>query len=188
MYRTYSVSRFLGLLLLDAFIFSVCGIFFLVFVSSADSREEAAVTLPVLMYHSVCNGEPTEYRVTPEQLESDLEWLSENGYKSVTAAEVTAYANSRGDLPEKPVMITFDDGYYNNLAYALPLLEKYDMTAVVSVVGEYTDKDAAADPHVPSYSYLTWEDIGELSDSGRVEIGAHTYAMHSLYSGRKGCG
>ena len=188
MYRTYSVSRFLGLLLLDAFIFSVCGIFFLVFVSSADSREEAAVTLPVLMYHSVCNGEPTEYRVTPEQLESDLEWLSENGYKSVTAAEVTAYANSRGDLPEKPVMITFDDGYYNNLAYALPLLEKYDMTAVVSVVGEYTDKDAAADPHVPSYSYLTWGDIGELSDSGRVEIGAHTYAMHSLYSGRKGCG
>ncbi len=188
MYRTFSVSRFFGLLLLDAFIFAVGGVFFLVFVSSADSRDEEAVTLPVLMYHSVCEGVPSEYVVTPEQLESDLQWLSQNGYKTVRAEEVIAYANSRGALPPKPVMLTFDDGYYNNLAYLLPLLEKYDMTAIVSVVGEYTDIDAAADPHVPTYSYLTWEDIRALADSGRVETGAHTYAMHSLYSGRKGCG
>jgi peptidoglycan/xylan/chitin deacetylase (PgdA/CDA1 family) len=69
----------------------------------------------------------------------------------------------------------------------VPLLEKYDMTAIVSVVGSYIDNDAVKDPHNPKYSYLTWEDIDELVNSGRIEIGNHTYDMHSLYNGRTGC-
>ena len=190
MYRSYSVSRFLWLLAADAVIFALCAVFFFVgrsFFTSADSEPEPPVRLPVIMYHSVYGDTPSEYVVTPAQLESDLRWLSENGYKSVTAEQLIAYTQGRGGLPLKPVMITLDDGYYNNLTYLLPLLEKYDMTAVVSVVGSYTDNDAACDPHIPCYSYLTWDDIALLAGSGRVELGNHTYDMHSLYSGRTGC-
>ena len=190
MYRSYSVSRFLWLLLADAVIFTLCAGFFLVgrsFLTSADSHPEAPVKLPVIMYHSIHGDTPSEYVVTPAQIESDLRWLSENGYKSVTAQQLIDYTQGKGGLPLKPVMITLDDGYYNNLTYLLPLLEKYDMTAVISVVGAYTDNDAALDPHIPSYSYLTWDDITLLAGSGRIELGNHTYDMHSLYSGRTGC-
>lgn len=151
------------------------------------TKAEEPIHLPVIMYHSIYTDTPTEYAVTPQQVESDLQWLKTNGYNTVTAEQVIAYTQNRGNLPEKAVMITLDDGFYNNLSVLVPLLEKYDMTAVVSVVGSYIDNDAIKDPHNPKYSYLTWEDIEELVESGRIEIGNHTYGMHSLYDGRIGC-
>lgn len=190
MYRSYSVSRFLWLLLADAVIFTFCAVFFFVgrcFFTSAEEEADKPIRLPVIMYHSVFGETPSEYVVTPTQLENDLRWLKTNGYTSVTAQQVIEYAAGSGSLPSRPVMITLDDGYYNNLTYLLPLLEKYDMNAVISVVGTYTDNDAACDPHIPCYSYLTWDDIMLLAGSDRVEFGNHTYDMHSLYSGRTGC-
>ena len=58
---------------------------------------------------------------------------------------------------------------------------------VVSVVGEYTDINAKKDPHVSAYSYLTWGDINNLIDSQKIEIGNHTYDLHSIKTERKGC-
>ncbi len=151
------------------------------------TEAEEPIRLPVIMYHSIYTDTPTEYTVSPRQVESDLQWLKSNGYNTVTAEQVIAYTQNRGNLPENPVMITLDDGFYNNLSVLVPLLEKYDMTAVVSVVGSYIDNDAIKDPHNPKYSYLTWEDIDKLVESDRIEIGNHTYNMHSLYDGRIGC-
>ena len=100
--------------------------------------------------------------------------------------DIINYVENKTDLPDKPVLITADDGFYNNYYYLLPLLEKYDMKATISVVGYYSEVLAENDPHVPQYSYLTWEDIKQCIDSGRIEIGNHTYDMHSI-SERKGC-
>lgn len=88
--------------------------------------------------------------------------------------------------PEKPVVITADDGFYNNSYYLIPLLEKYDMNATVSVVGYYSEYISVNDPHVPEYSYLTWEDIKDMNKAGEIEFGNHTYNMHSN-DNRKGC-
>lgn len=190
MYKCYTMKRFLNLVMIDAVIFSICFIFFFLgktFLSSAQDKEKP-VFLPVIMYHSICGDTPKDYIVTPQQLESDLYWLKNNGYSTVTAEQVISYTKGIGNLPEKCVMITLDDGFYNNLSVLVPLLEKYDMTAVVSVVGTYTDNNAVKDPHNPDYSYLTWEDIAELYQSGRVELGNHTYNMHSLKGERIGCG
>lgn len=192
MYEIYSAKRFLWLLALDVVIFSVCSVFFLIakemfFSSAQEKNNEAPVPLPVIMYHSVYDGQPSEYIVTPDQLENDLKWLKSNGYTSVSAKELIDYTQNNGELPEKPVLITLDDGHYNNLSVLLPLLEKYDMCAVVSVVGSYTEKLAYNDSHTDKYSYLTWEDISALIDSGRIEIGNHTYDMHSFNGARKGC-
>jgi len=176
---------------LDAVIFTVFAAAFAVgrimIRVAAGERDEMSIRLPVIMYHSVCDKPPSEYVVTPKQLEDDLRYLRENGYTAVSAQQLVDYTRGRGELPEKSVMITLDDGFYNNLSEVLPLLEKYDMCAVVSVVGSYTDKDAPLDPHIPVYSYLTWDDINELISSGRVEIGSHTYDMHGLGSSRRGC-
>ncbi len=191
MYECYNIKRFLRLILLDAIIFSLCFAFLFIgksIVFSAESKdEEKGVFLPVIMYHSIKNGVPDDYSVTPEQVESDLKYLKSNGYSSVTAQQLADYVFSGGGLPERPVLITLDDGFYNNLYYLAPLLDKYDMTAIVSVVGSFIDNNAKADPHVPEYSYLTWEDISDLLDTGRFEVGNHTYNMHSVSGERKGC-
>lgn len=186
MKKTDSAHGIIRFIYTTAAIFIV-GSFLIVFGKATLARADEPVPLPVIMYHSIYTDTPSEYAVTPEQVENDLQWLKNNGYGTVTAEQVIAYTQHRGDLPENAVMITLDDGFYNNLSVLVPLLEKYDMTAVVSVVGSYIDNDAVKDPHNPKYSYLTWEDIGSLIKSGRIETGNHTYAMHSLYDGRIGC-
>jgi peptidoglycan/xylan/chitin deacetylase (PgdA/CDA1 family) len=176
--------------MLDAIIFGIISVFLLIgktIVFSAEKENSnPEILLPVIMYHSVRETTPSDYSVTPVQLENDLQYLSANGFNTVSAQQLVDYTNGTGVLPENPVLITLDDGFYNNLCYLLPLLEKYDMNAVISIVGSYTDNNAVADPHVPEYSYLTWDDINILLESGRIEIGNHTYNMHSNGE-RKGC-
>ena len=191
MYKCFSLGTVLRRLIQAAATVLICtAIVFAVgslFSSAAGKSGEIPVPLPVIMYHSVCREAPSDYTVAPAQLESDLAWLSSNGFKAVSTQQLICYTRGAGDLPDKPVLITFDDGFYNNLSLALPLLEKYDMCGVVSIVGRYTDDYAAADPHADNYSYLTWEDISELVSSGRIEIGSHTYDLHSGSGRRQGC-
>lgn len=190
MYRCYNIKKFFRLLLLDVIIFTIIFLFAGIsrrFIFSSAEYNDQKIFLPVIMYHSIQEKSPAEYSVTPSQIESDLKYLKENGYNSVSAQQLADYTLGKSELPENPVMITLDDGFYNNLYYLEPLLEKYDMTAVVSVVGTYIENDAVRDPHVPEYSYLTWEDINKMLDSGRFEIGNHTYNMHESKKGRNGC-
>ena len=84
-------------------------------------------------------------------------------------------------------MITFDDGFESFYAYAFPLLQKYNMCAIVAVVGQYADTYTRTEDHHLNYSYLTWPVIGELSRSGLVEIQSHTNNMHTITSKRRGC-
>ncbi|MCL2488889.1 MAG: polysaccharide deacetylase family protein, partial [Oscillospiraceae bacterium] len=96
----------------------------------------------------------------------------------VIAADLIAYVGGNGSLPEKPVMITFDDGFLNNITYAVPLLEQYGMRAVIAVVGKYTEDSEASGDRNPSYAYLNWEDIRQLIASDIVEIQNHSYDLH----------
>ena len=155
---------------------------------TAEEPAEAPVNVPILMYHSVCRNDrvDSEYCITPEKFEGDLQYLKEKGYSAVFVSEIADYAEGKGDLPEKPVALTFDDGYYNWLTDVLGLLEQYDMKATFNVVGEYAEREVTAEVRSPAYSYLTWEEIAALNDSGRAEIGSHTWEMHTL-GARRGC-
>ena len=177
MYRCCNVKRFLIMLLCDLV---AVGLLMLLFRCSPFRTEgvsdpgENGIPLPVLMYHSVFSGRHSDYVVPPEVLESDLAYLSDHGYQAVLVSDLVEYVYNGKPLPEKPVMITFDDGYYNNLEQCLPLLEKYDMCAVISVVGSYIVNQAEQDSHITAYSYLTFPEIQTLLESGRIEIGNHT--------------
>lgn len=158
-------------------------------VISTSKDVQAGVKLPIIMYHSVLKSakNKTKYIVTPEQLESDLKWIQSNGYTPVFMSDVIDYVYNGSPLPEKPIVITFDDGYYNNLTYLYPLLVKYDMKAVISVVGEFSENFSKTKDLNPSYAHLTWDNIKKLSESGLVEIQNHTYSLHTI-SERKGAG
>ena len=146
----------------------------------AEGSEKADVRdLPILMYHSVSETRKGVYFVSTDALRADLRALKERGYESVTLAEVKAYLRGKGDLPEKPVLITFDDGHYDNLYYALDVLKEEGFTAVLHVIGCFTEYSSTHEKDHVEYSHLTWEEIGEMAKSGVFEIGSHTYRMHA---------
>ncbi len=157
------------------------------FQSDTVSTSENAVPVPIIMYHSILkdSSRSGKYVVTPKTLENDMKYLKDNGYETITMSRLIDYVKNKTPLPEKPIILTFDDGYLNNQTYLLPLLEKYDMNAVISVVGEYVDKFSKNQDTSPNYAHLTWNDLIALVESGRVEIQNHSYNMHSL-SERRG--
>lgn len=150
--------------------------------------ENAPVQLPILMYHSVLKDPQRtgKYTITPKKFEDDLIYLKSNGYETVTLKQVVKYVYSGEPLPQKPILITFDDGMFNNKEYVLPILEKHDAYAVFAVVGSYTDEYTQSDITNPNYSYLRWCDINELMDSGRVEFASHSYNLHNISAKRRG--
>ena len=83
-------------------------------------------------------------------------------------------------------MITFDDGYYNNYLNAYPLLQKYQMKAVISIIVGETDKYSELDENKENYSHITWDMINEMMESGLIEIQNHTYNLHKTGNPRRG--
>lgn len=141
---------------------------------------ENKIKLPVLMYHSILKSKNGKYIVTPAQLEEDFKQLVEDGYTSVTSKQVIDYVDGKGELPTKPILITFDDGHYNNMFYALPILKKYGLTAILNVIGKFSDfSTTSGDIDNPNYSHVTWDEVAEISNGGVMEIGNHTYNMHN---------
>lgn len=153
----------------------------------AENAEES-ISLPILMYHHI-SAVPTccgDYTVSPETLEGDLAYLRDHGYTSISLAELRAYGNGEGSLPDKPIMITFDDGQESFLRYGLPLFEKYDMCAVLAIIGRSADIYTETEDHNIRYSYFSWPALAKLSASPHVELAAHTYNMHKMEQ-RRGC-
>lgn len=139
-----------------------------------------SVKITAVMYHSVLKSKSGKYIVSPDTFENDLRIYRDRGYVSVLPSEIAAYARGEGDLPAKPLLITFDDGHYNNLYYAHALLEKYGMRALISPIGAFSEhSDSSGDDSNPNYSHLTWAQIGKMASSGVWEVGNHTYNMHA---------
>ena len=128
---------------------------------------EASTRLYVLMYHSVApdGTECGEWTVTQSTFRAHMNWLTEHGYTSVLPSELV----SGERLPDKPVLITFDDGYADNCTLALPVLRETGHKATISIVTGYTDV-------IPMF--MTWDQCRELESSGLVELGCHTHNLH----------
>ena len=150
-------------------------------ISIVIATSDDYIEVPIIMYHSILKdpSRSNKYTVTPTVLEEDLKYIKDKGYTTVTITDLISYVYDNKPLPENPIVLTFDDGHYNNYGYLFPLLEKYDMKAVISIVGSYTDKFTETDEANLNYSYLRWKDIKELMDTGRIEFQNHTYNLHS---------
>ena len=152
----------------------------------SDSRD--SVDIPILMYHSISkesSGE-NEYTISQSRFEGDLKWLRDNGYTTIFPSQLAAYVKEGAMLPSKPVIISFDDGFANNYLYAYPLLQKYNMKAVIALIGIESDLSSGDIYRNPEYSNLTWGEVAILSRSGFIEFASHTYDLHSISGDRKG--
>lgn len=143
------------------------------------------VRLPVLMYHHILKSSNRwgNYVISPQQFEQDLQYLKREGYTTVTAEQVLRFFMNQEELPPKPIMITFDDGYESFYEYAFSLLQKYDMKAAVMIIGKYTDLYSGNETQNISYSHVNWDQLREMMKSGLVEVGNHSYEMHQNQAG-----
>lgn len=149
---------------------------------------DEVICLPVIMYHSVKPNNCGKDSITPWEFENDLKYLKENGYETITMLQLINYCGGNGNLPEKPVILSFDDGYYNNYKYVYPLLQKYDMCIVFSIITRAVEKFSLKPSDNVNYSHATWDQINEMLGSGLVEIQNHSYDLHKYGSNRVGCG
>jgi len=142
---------------------------------SPESEATAVTKLPILMYHHVVPDGSTcnDMTVTVSKLEKDIQWLNEHGYETILPRQLIAGA----PLPEKPILITFDDGYRSNYELAYPLFQQYDTKAVISIMVYMQEVNAS--------TFMSWDMCREMAASGLVEIGSHTYKLHNL-DGRAG--
>jgi peptidoglycan/xylan/chitin deacetylase (PgdA/CDA1 family) len=151
-----------------------------------------SVRLPVVMYHSIQKNRSKlgRYTISPDELEQDLKWLRANGYQSVTVDQLVMFAEGKSaegsPLPDKPVFLTFDDGYYDNMYYADPLLKKYGFTAVIFVVGQFIDLSEKENSQNPNYSYASRQTLEQMAKGGFWEIESHSYNYHNCKKGREG--
>lgn len=150
------------------------------------SKEEGVVYLPIIMYHQVKPTGLSKDVISPYEFESDLQYLYENEYNTITMSELIDFVYHDQPLPDNPIMITFDDGYQSTYKYAFPLLKKYNNKMVMSIIGKSTDDFTRVHDENVNYSHLSWNRINEMLDSGLVEIQNHTYNLHTTKKGRIG--
>ena len=151
---------------------------------------EEGVTLNILMYHSIVASEANAglYAVTLAQLEQDLAGLKARGYHFVSPRMVLDYTDEGAPLPEKPVLLTFDDGYRSGLTLLPPLLERYGAYAVVAPVGSYCDAASRQADDSSPHGSMRWEDMAQIArELPQITLANHSYALHSTRP-RLGCG
>ena len=130
--------------------------------------------VPILMYHYISQppADADVYRVdlsvTPDNFRQQLAWLRDNGYTSIDYYELSLAIVGMAELPEKPVLLTFDDGYLDNYTAAFPLLQEYGYKATFFIVTDFVDFGREG--------YMTWPMIEELSRAGhRIESHSRTH-------------
>ena len=137
---------------------------------------EKKVKIPVLMYHRIndlkgispSNGVEMGLRVHPDIFDKQIKYITEKGYKTITVEDLHSYNEGKLDLPLKPIIITLDDGYKDNIEKALPVLQKYkqvgDFAIITSVVGKG--------------GYMNWDDLKTLKKAG---MGISSHTLHHCY-------
>ena len=125
----------------------------------------------VLNYHKIDNMH-ISLSVKPEDFERQMKYLTEHNFHSITPQELYAALVDGAELPENPVLITFDDGYMGNYTNAYPILKKYGLKATIFVITGFLDR---AQP-----GYFTWGQAAEMEASGLINIESHTVTHTSL--------
>lgn len=127
----------------------------------ADS--ESGIKIMVLNYHKIDDMD-ISLSIPPIEFEAQMKYLQDNNYHTITPDELYAALEGEGELPENPVLITFDDGYADNYENAYPILKKYDFKATIFVISDFVGK---------MDHYFTWDEAREMSKNG-ITIASHT--------------
>lgn len=128
-----------------------------------------ASSVPMLYYHSVNPSEANEIIISPEKLKNQLMLIKNLGYNTITIDELNDYLTSNKNIPEKSIVISFDDGYMDNYTYAFPILKELNMKATIFLITSGIDDGY----------YLSSDQIKEMASYG-IDFESHTVSHKKL--------
>lgn len=160
----------------------------LVFVGLVLACTPVRASLLVLSYHDIrddvaAKGDPDPYAVSTTNFAQHLDWLHTHGYTPVSVQQVLDARAGDATLPERAVLLTFDDGLRSAYTHVFPLLRAYGFPALVAPVTGWVDlPEDRSVPYGPrdfdAEDFLTWAQLREMRDSGLVEIASHSHDLH----------
>jgi len=145
------------------------------YASAQTATSTLSVKVPILVYHSVRPYYPgitklvKEFTVPPDIFDDQLKYLRDNGFTPITPNDLTNYLVAGKALPQKPFMITLDDGWRNQFRYAFPILKKYNDPGVFYIYSNVIDKKV----------FLTWDEVKNMANANMI-IGSHTKSHPEL--------
>ena len=153
--------------------------FWLTATSLAFAADQSFV---VLSYHDVEDAVAKDLAagqtaVSSKNLVAQFEWLKKNRYHVVSIQDLLDARDKKKTLPEKAVLLTFDDGYASFYDKVFPLLKKFHYPAMVAVVSSWMD-GVAKQEELPGSRLMSWDQVKELSRSGLVEVASHSHNLH----------
>lgn len=135
----------------------------------------AATHCPILMYHYLSDAAPDadptrrDLSVSPALFAAHLDTLAQDGYSAIHLRQLLDFLSGGATLPERPIVLSFDDGYADLLGNALPLLQDYGFTASSFIVSGFVGQPG----------YLSWDNLQALAVAG-IEIGSHSRSHPDL--------
>jgi len=120
--------------------------------------------IPVLNYHQINNESHNALTLSDTEFEAQIKYLAQEGYTAISPDQLADYLQYGKELPNKPILITFDDGYEDNYQVAYPILQRYHYKATIFLITDFVGNNSR---------YLTWKQIKEMSDNG-INFESHT--------------
>ncbi|MBI3777310.1 MAG: polysaccharide deacetylase family protein, partial [Gammaproteobacteria bacterium] len=133
--------------------------------------------IPVLAYHDIAERHGAdEFAVPPKEFRRHMQYLHDQGYTPISLQRLISAGNGQDKLPEKPVLLTFDDGLVSYEKVALPVLQEFGYPSVLSVVTAWVDGRSMPDQY--RGRLLGWDDLRRIKTSPLVEIISHSDNLH----------
>ncbi len=133
-------------------------------------HDAGAVTVPIIFYHHVLPGDPPNiYCVTTEAFTEQMDYLQSNGYTVIPISLLVTAIKAGANLPDRPIVISFDDGNADIYDNAFPIMHKYGFIGTVYLVVNYLDQD----------TFLSTDQVVEMQNAG-WEIGSHSMSHPDL--------
>lgn len=151
---------------------------------------DAPQTFRVLTWHDIRNNVRETFKTWPEatavdakDLVQQLSWIEQNGYHPISLQQIVDARAGKKPLPDKAVLLTFDDGFESMYTQVFPLLKQFNYPALIAIVGDWiqTPQNQAVqfgDIHVSRDQFVNWDQVREMMKSGLVEVASHTHSLH----------
>lgn len=142
------------------------------------TSREKVTKIPILLYHHVKereNVDKVRFSIEPTEFEKQMKWLYKKRYQSISISDMASYYTKELAIPDKPICITFDDGYYDNFSSAFPILKKYQFNATIFIsTDRINGNNSKSNP-----KYLSWFNIHEMARDG-FSFESHSCSHQSM--------
>jgi len=134
--------------------------------------------IPILMYHSIDNNN-VFFTVKLEVFKKQMKYLKDNDYSVISLTELVRILESNNNLPDKTIVLTFDDGFGDNYSNVFPILKKHNFPATIFLITGLINKEMNNSQNIP-LKILNWEQIQEMHNSGLIDFQPHTVNHQEL--------